>query len=758
MKKYIFLFFILFGLSALSQNFEDSWKGFFSYVSVRDITHGTDKVYVAAENAIFTYDLISGEIATITTINGLSGESISQIHYSRNYGALFIGYENGLIEVLVDGEDNVLKVVDILDKPTIPPDRKRINHFNEYNENLYIATQYGISVYNIPNLEFGDTYYIGDLGMQVDILQTTVLEPYIYAASIEEGIKRALIASDDLINFEEWTQIEMGSTIGIQTLGDEVYFARSNNRIVRLEPGPQVEVANFGQSSIVDFTAESTILTITTTNGAKAYGPGFSLLTSVGPLVGIEDEYTCGLALGTNLYLGTLENGMFKVTFGSNSFEQILPDGPIRNDPFTIDASPGQVWVGFGEITVNFNPFPLSFRGISNFKEETWTNLDEDDLLGASDLVYTKINPLNPNEVFFSSYQKGLLKVVDQSPQILYDETNSALELSPTAGAGIRIYGSAFDRENNLWFTQSRIDEGLVRLSPSGQFLRIDISEIINPVEELALNELAISREGHIFFGSAQNGLIGFNASNGSFNKITEGTGTGNLPSPDIRALAFDSSNRLWIGTREGLRVLFNVAGFFQSGNNTEAQAIIILEDGVPQELLFQQTITDIEVDGSNNKWIATSTSGVFYLSSNGQETLLRFTRDNSPLPSNNVQDIAIDNASGRVYFATTNGLVAYEGTSTAPRENLENVYAYPNPVRPGFTGDVTIDGLTAGANVKITDIEGNLVFETTSRGGSILWDTRAFGNYKVASGVYLVLITAADALETKVTKIMVVR
>ena len=178
----------------------------------------------------------------------------------------------------------------------------------------------------------------------------------------------------------------------------------------------------------------------------------------------------------------------------------------------------------------------------------------------------------------------------------------------------------------------------------------------------------------------------------------------------------------------------------------------------MPQELLFEQVITDIEVDGSNNKWIATASSGVFYLSSNGQETLLRFTAENSPLPSNNVQDIAIDEFSGVVYFATVNGLVAYNGTSTAPRDNLEEVYVYPNPVRPSFTGNVTIDGLTANANVKITDIEGSLVFETTSEGGSVLWDTTAFGRYKVASGVYLVIITAEDAIETKISKIMIVR
>jgi hypothetical protein len=137
---------------------------------------------------------------------------------------------------------------------------------------------------------------------------------------------------------------------------------------------------------------------------------------------------------------------------------------------------------------------------------------------------------------------------------------------------------------------------------------------------------------------------------------------------------------------------------------------------------------------------------------------LLRFTSENSPLPSDNVQDIAIDPFTGEVYFATINGLVSYKGTSTAPRDTLEDVFVFPNPVRPQYRGAVTIDGLTAKANVKITDLEGNLVFQQTSQGGSITWDTTAFGKYKVASGVYFVLITTEDALETKIKKIMIIR
>ncbi|MCB0466229.1 MAG: T9SS type A sorting domain-containing protein, partial [Aequorivita sp.] len=413
----------------------------------------------------------------------------------------------------------------------------------------------------------------------------------------------------------------------------------------------------------------------------------------------------------------------------------------------------------------DFNPYPLSRYGISHLKDTLWNNIHYEDLSAAvggepTDLVKVTINPENQNEVFMSSFEKGLLKIVEDTPTILYNETNSGLDKAIINGidAGIRLYGSQFDSQGNLWFVQSKIDEGLIKLTPGGQFQKVDISNIIDPISELALNKLAISRDGSVFFGTYSNGLLGYNPRTDSFNRVGKGAGAGNLPSTVVRALAFDAQNRLWIGTLRGLRVLYSPGSFFDQGQTPESQAIIILENGVAQELLYEQSITDIEVDGSNNKWIATATSGVFYLSQDGQETLLRFTKDNSPLPTNNVQDIAIDPFTGVVYFATTQGLVAYKGSATAPSDNLDNVHAFPNPVRPGFYGNVTIDGLMARSNVKITDINGSLVFEETSEGGSVLWDTTAFGKYKVRSGVYLVLVTSDDNLLTKVAKIMIIR
>ncbi len=765
MRQLVIVILILQSLSISAQNFEDSWSGFFSYVSVKSISQGNDKIYAAAENAIFTYDLSTKEINTISTINGLSGKLISTIYYSETFDLLVIGYESGLIEIVIDGEDDILSVVDILDKQTIPPNKKEINHFFEYEGSLFISSEFGISVYNLSALEFGDTYFIGDLGFQINISQTTVFGDLIYASTSSNGIRRAFVDDDNLIDYQQWTTVAGGGFKGIQTLNTELYTVRNDNKILKFTEGSGFGIIDGFNTPVVDFKAISNTLTITTENSIHAYSEGYVLQSEINSLPEYDFQLQSGLAFNETFYLGTLELGMLMVPFGTNQAEQILPEGPLLNHPFAIDASPGQLWVAFGEVDLFFNPFPISRFGISNLKGGEWLNIKYDELIAdlgvedANDLSFVTINPENPNEVFMSSYQKGLLKIDDQKPTILYNQTNSPLSIpNENEALGIRIFGLDFDRDGNLWFVQSRTDDGLIRMTPSGQFQLIDISNIIDAESELALSDIKISREGYAFFGAVDSGLIGYNPTTNKFNKTGEGIGNGNLPSNNIRALTFDNQNRLWIGTLKGLRVLYAVGSFFEEGANTDTQPIIILDDGVPQELLFEQSITDIEVDGSNNKWISTATSGVFYFSSNGQETLLRFTADNSPLPSDNVQDIAIDDLKGTVYFATTNGLVAFNGTSTIARDDLENVYAFPNPVRPGFFGNVTIDGLTKDANVKIVDITGNLVFETTSEGGSVLWDTTAFGKYKVASGVYLVLVSTDDTLETKVIKIMVVR
>lgn len=755
--KYATCIFILFAtINSYSQEFINQWAALLSYVDVVDLAEGNDRLYAASENALFTYDLITGDINTINSIDGLSGELISKVHYSEDYDIIIVGYQNGLVElVLEDGA--ILTVVDILNKPTIPPNQKRINHFNEFNGNIYIATDYGISVYDLTGLEFGDTYFIGDLGAQNKVNQTAVIDGFIYAA-MDNKMKRADVNNPNLINFEEWFDFYPFGLLGVQRFGDFLYGIDFNSRLLRIEGGTATVVATFPQPNRNIYTTD-TYLSVTSQNLSTIFDIEMTQVASVDNLPEFQYTLSSSLAYNERIFLGTSQHGILEVPFGGNQATQILPDGPILNKPIAIDASPGQLWTVYGEVDLFFNPYPLNNRGVSQFEDNMWTNIPYEEVLEAKSITHVKINPNNPNEVYASSMFNGLLKIVDKTPVSLFNQSNSALEGTFTDNS-VRLFGADFDREGNLWFVQSGAEDGLKRLSTAGQIQGFDFTSVIpEPTDETGLNKLDITREGNIFFASSKNGLIGYNTTTSQFKKIGENIGNGNLPSTNVRTVAVDNRNQIWIGTLRGLRVLFNVAGFFEDEANVDAQPIIILDnDGVAQELLFEQSITDIHVDGANNKWIATSSSGVFYVSPNGQETLLRFNKDNSPLPSNNVLDVAIDPQSGVVYFATGNGLMAYNGTTTAPNETLELLRAFPNPVRPGFNGNVTIDGLTARANVKITDLNGNLVFEEVSEGGSVLWDTSAFGKYKVASGVYFIMVTTDDASETNISKLMIVR
>jgi hypothetical protein len=441
-----------------------------------------------------------------------------------------------------------------------------------------------------------------------------------------------------------------------------------------------------------------------------------------------------------------------------------MPNGPSRNSIFSINTSSSNIWAVYGDYTTQFNPDPLLYKGISKYINNQWLNIPYSDVHFSGsetpDLVRVTVNPTNENQIFISSYFAGLLVFDNDVLTTVYNETNSGLEsIFPTdpVDSNLRIEQSAFDKAGNLWMTNGLVANGIKELKANGQWQSYSVTTIINNFFEARLGKMVIDRNGTKWICTTSDGVIAFNENGNIYKKITFGEELGNLPIEDARCLAIDNRSQLWIGTRKGLRVLPSI-GSFNNEEQMKANAIIILENDLAQELLFEQFVTDIVVDGSNRKWIGTADSGVFLFSSNGQETIYHFTKDNSPLPSDVIRDIDINDVTGEVFFVTQKGMVSFKGTSTKPSDSLSDAYVYPNPVRPEFFGTVKIAGLIANANIKITDIEGNLVYETTSIGGTVEWDTTAFGKYKVASGVYMIFIAADDASDTTVKKVMIIR
>ena len=766
-------------LLQFGQDFSNLWEGHFSYNTINDVVKGNNKIYAASENAIFSIDLDSNVLDEITTVHGLSGETISTIYYSETYELLVVGYENGLIEIVFDNDDNILTVVDILDKNTIQANDKEIKHINAVDQFIYLSTGFGISVFNLERLEFGDTYFIGDLGTQIEVNQTTVFEDYIYAACRDGGgLKKAPLSSPNLIDYRNWEQVSAGEFLAVQANADKLYAIQTNRRIYEVNNNVLTSLFLFTNTP-VDLRSVENQLLVTTQNDVYVYNTSFNLVSRAST-TDLSTKFTVATIDGDDIYIGSQDFGVLKTAVLSPTiFEEVHPDGPLLNSVFSIEADARGVWVTYGEYSLFYEPI-LRARGVSRLNDDVWINTPYADVFGARDLNTIVVNPSNRNQAFVSSFFHGLLEFNDDVPTVLYNQNNSGLEslsLSPTSTyVSIRVSGIAFDSNGLLWSITSLVNRAIKSFNPTNnQWNSYSFESIIdNPVyDNLGFGDLIIDNNNTKWVSSFSKGVIGFNENNGSPLLKSIGEIDGNLPTKTVRALAIDNRNQLWIGTDIGLRVLYNTSNFF-TDDDVAADEIIILENGIAKELLADQFISDIKVDGANNKWISTIGAGVFYLSSDGQETIYHFTTDNSPLPSNNVNGISIDDTNSLIYFGTSNGLVSFKSGGSKSTEDLETVYAYPNPVRPNFDiveKKVTIKNISENVNIKITDIEGNLVAEAQSRinlrynnynleidGGTVFWNGKNMANNVVSSGVYLIMISDLDTFETKVLKLMVVR
>ncbi len=787
-KKIIILLFICLANLLYSQVVYDNWQSYYSYLDIKDISQGDDKVFGAAENAIFIYDTQTKEVEKLSTINGLSGEIISSIQYVEDKGILLIGFENGLIQVYTESNQEVFSVVDILDKATIPPNIKSINHFKIFNEIAYISTDYGISLYNVESFEFGDTYFIGMGGTQSKINQTTIFNNFIYSAS-SSGIQRADINNPNLIDYQEWELVVANNWNAIEAFDNKIYATQiADNGIYEFDNITTPILLNTYQNSPLDLRNENGKLVLTTQNEIFVYSENFSTLISINSNNYNETQFVVGSISNDNNYIYTGTEGVIDVGKSglgilkiqindSTLFDEIHPDGPLFNKFFQVKTQAGDVWGTHGGHNDEYNPFiGIRRSGISHLINNTWNNIQystlENTIQDPWSLSYIAVNPFNKNLAYISSGISGLIEIQNNEPVQLYNQDNSSLE--PIIGTEYQFtFASHYSKEGTLWVATSRNDRILNRFKDN-EWESFSLGQIISdPFSNLGVSDISTDDNGNLYIGTHNYGLIGFKENNGSpilqnISGLSE-----NLPSTRVIAVEVDKRNQVWIGTVNGLRVIYNTDNFFASPNYNPSE-IIVLDNGEASELLFQQYISDIEVDGSNNKWIGTLDSGVFYLSSDGQDTFLHFTKDNSPLPSNSILDISIDDNSGLVYIATEKGLLSYNSQSSKPKESFDEAYIFPNPIRPNYNvvdQKIKIRDITDNVNIKITDIEGNLVAEaesnTNSRfkgynleidGGTALWNGKNFGNQIVASGVYLVMLTNLDSLETKVLKLMIVR
>ena len=775
MKFIAILFFSILSIPlCISQN----WNGHYSYHNSIDTSIGNGKIFTASENAIYIYSTQDDQLSIITTIDGLSGDFISNIYYSTNFNKLIIGYENGLIQIVDFNNDNILTIYDIIEKTTIPPNKKKINEFTEVDNIIYISTDYGVSLYDLNSLEFGDSLFIGEGGTQQQVNQTIINDNFLYAVLPDFGGIKRVNLDLDIINYQNWELVYSGDFDFILNIDDSFVFTNENNVFFN-ENGTFSQVISLSQTIKKIVINEGKII-ITSEDKIFIYDTNFNLINSSIISSNFNTNFNSSELYNNYIYVATSSKGLLKINI--NNIQQnysILPAGPLDNNVFSISSLYGSLWATFGDYTSTYNPYPLARKGVSHWSDEYWNNINYDSIPeNAVNLNNISINPFNLNNIFISSYHGGLLEISDESLS-LFDQSNSGLESlisNETNYNSVRISGSNFDDSGTLWLMNSRVDNPLKSFNlDTNQWSSYDFTQIIPDGfnDELGFSDIVIGSNGTKWIGGLNSGLIGFNenAGNPLLKRINDND-VGNLPSPYVKSLAMDNNNHLWIGTIKGLRVLYNTSNFFDA--NVSTQQIVIEEDGIYKELLEQQFISDIKVDGSNNKWVGTIGSGLFYFSQNGQQTIYHFTKNNSPLPSNNINDIALDFVNGLVFIATDKGLVSFDSGGSTTSSTLNESYVYPNPVRPSFNMNIEkikISGITEDINIKITDISGNLVAEANSNvnnryngfnleidGGIAYWNGKNLANNSVSSGVYIVMLSDLDSYDTKILKIMIIR
>ena len=776
MKKLFLLCSLFFSfLFSAQTDYSDSWEDLYSYNNVKDIVKVDEVIYALVDNAIFTYDTATEEINKLSSVHGLSGETTSSIYYNKNIQSLFVGYENGLLEV-VDNDGNITIYSDIVSFNQ--SGRKRINHIKEFKNKLYLSTPFGIVVYDIEKLEFGDTYFIGKNSSSLEVYQTEIMDGFIYAAT-NDGVFKADLTSSLLIDFNNWEQYFSGRNFLQITLFNNELYIVEGKAIYKMNGSDLIEEVKFSQN-ITAIKSSNTYLSVVFNSFAKILDLELNAVFEVSATS--EFEYTLNNIFTENdsVYLATKEYGILKSRLSlPNSYTEIHPEGPLDNDIFSITAQNNTLWVVYGGYSSAYVPSGIR-KGFSNYNGEEWINTNFSLDFPFLDLVHVTIEPNNENKVFISSFAEtgngnifsggGLLEVENNEVAKFYNSQNSPLEdfqSNSTTRITTRISGSSFDSQGNLWIADALASKKLKKLSSSGIWSSFDLSSLqTNKAQET--NIVVVDRNNSVWIGTRRNGLYVYNENGDRKKALITAPNSGNLPDVNVRAIAIDASNRVWIGTNLGMVVYNNASGVFDDSTPNSYPVVINGdENGFGERLLGDQTINSIVVDGAENKWFGTDNGGVIYTNPNGQKTLANFSTKNSPLPSNKIVKIAEDRSLGKVYFATDKGMVAYNSNVAPFGDVLAAVYAYPNPALINHQ-TITIDGrkgthLPKGTNVKILDVAGNLVYETNViegqelQGGKVVWNKKNLAGNPVASGIYIVLLSNEDASETAFTKIAIV-
>ncbi|MGZ5192748.1 MAG: type IX secretion system anionic LPS delivery protein PorZ [Kaistella sp.] len=741
MKKYLPFIILLFSLQVSAQVISSSkWTDLFSYNNVLAIREDNGKLIAATENGIFFYTPSSGEIKKLSKANGLHEVKISAFDYNSETQIGLVGYMNGSMDVI--SPEGITYVVDIPIATGYTGDKK-INHISITGNLAVISVGYGVSIFRLDRKEFDDSAFFTSGGLYEASREAVIKDNFVYAVtptglkSHEMNVTFPIYSTWDTIAPGSFTQISSGSVV-----------AYSNTNTVWYGTGSAFTTLPQSFTNVQDVVVTPEHIVVTDFSTVSVFGTLGNFIKSYDTL----ELVNSGTYVDSKIYAATKVSGV-----KNEAGDSLKPDGPYSNTSYKINLHENQIVISTGGRDAYNTPIYRNL-GYYHFNGTQWIYPE---FFKNSGIIFNVmdavINPAKPSEIFFANFSpidggKGIYKMIDDEFVKRYVSTDGWLN---------RVIGCAFDENNQLFVSVSHVNSERI-----GFYLYNSSADNFNLISPIIAGgvQKPFAKSGILYIPAPYftgGGLLLYDYNNTpastSDDRFKILRKNNNLPADGVVSANIDKNDDVWIGTRIGLRIISNPSAII-SEENPQAEPIIIEENGLGEELFRDSSILQIEVDGGNQKWISVDDGGVFYLSSNGEKTLNHFTKENSPLPSNSVTDIKVDNKTGKVYFVTLDGVMVYQGDVLNVTEDFGEVLVYPNPVvYSKYKGNVRIRGLAEKTNIRITDAAGNLVHQAVSRGGYYEWNLNNHRGVRVASGIYFVLMTNADGTDTATAKIAVV-
>lgn len=769
------ILFSFFSFTVLAANFNTTgWKTYLSYNNTNSVEESNDQVFVVAEGSLYTYGKEDNSIKQYYKGNGLNDNTISLIRYNKQTKSLLIIYDNSNIDIL---EGGVATNLPYLSTSTSIRD-KQINSVLVHDEYAYLSTAFGIVVVNMAKKEIKDTYKLS-----LNITSCAIQNGNIYAsttnkAEVSSGIIYASL-KENLLDKANWKPYGLSNLSDSHTISAIASF---KNTLFYLVSQQGIFYENNGELS--------RIINSSTLKYMKVIGEKLACIDNSRVFIVSDTQKFDQINLSINdistyqtdkYWIAEGSKGLRSIQRkGSNSFEAlnepIILDGPYSNSAFDIVCKNDKVYMIIGgKDLLNGKRFDKGGY-ILTYDYDKWSFIDPKEAQKKLNLPrnprdYTSIavttDDSNDEIVYASSMGDGVIQYKNGTPVQSYNEKNAFKETAGGYGSGYcYIDGLAFDKNGNLWMTSSEVNHAVLVLDKAGAWHRLDIEQLrgvytINDILITSTNDkwIYVPRNTPKLVMIPNNESLD-EVSSYEFTTLIDTDGKELTPS-NYTCVAEDKDGYIWVGTNRGA-VYFTKPRISSAEDKAATRCTRVKytneETGNLAYFLDNVVVTTLKVDAGNRKWIGTKGNGVYVLDNDNETIVYQFNMTNSPLLSDNIYDIEINDKTGEVFIGTDKGLNSYQGEASEGKSDYSEIYAYPNPVRPEHMDKVTIVGLMDNSNVKITDLNGNIIYQTKSLGGQAIWNCRNASGSRVATGVYLVLASTEEASESVVTKIIVVK